>query len=448
MMNSRVLQGFRLVALFALCSFVLAPRSASASSLLLSNAVIHTVSGDVIPHGSVLIQNGKIAAVSDDTKPIRSLRSPDTTVLDLKGLHLYPGLIALDSALGLTEIESVRGTQDSTEAAASEYHPDVESWIAVNPDSEIIPVARGNGITHAEPAPQGGVVGGLSGLVALDGWTIEQMTIKHPTALHVYWPNMRLDTTPKDRIRDPARFKPLEEQSKERQAKLKALDDFFLEAGAYAKARAAGKCELNPPWEAMLPVMRAEVPLMVHANELRQIKAAVKWAQTNDYKIIIVGGRDAWEAADLLSSRKVPVIFEEIWAPPGRDSEAYDVNFKAPDVLRRAGVKVAFSNGADSFNTAMAKNLPYAAAQAVAFGLPPADALKGLTLYPAEILGVADRLGSIEAGKEATLFASDGDILDLRSNVKQMWIAGNEINLSSRHTRLYERYKNRPQAGQ
>ena len=150
--------------------------------------------------------------------------------------------------------------------------------------------------------------------------------------------------------------------------------------------------------------------------------------------------------ADLLASNNVPVVYAQTFAQPARDTEPYDVHFRAPEVLRQAGVQVAFSIGADSFNASLVKNLPYSAAQAVAFGLPAAEALKGLTLYPAQLAGVADRLGSIETGKEATLFAADGDILDLRAHVKRMWLAGKEVSLENRHTRLYEKYKNRPRA--
>jgi len=416
--------------------------SAPAESLLFSNAVVHTVSGETFSPGEVLIKGGKIESVGT------IVNTGDAEVIDLKGQHLYPGLIALDSALGLGEIEAVRATLDTTEVG--DYTPDVQSWIAVNPDSELIPVTRANGITHAEPAPQGGVVAGLSGLVALDGWTMEQMAIKHPAALHVYWPNMDLDTTPKEKFKDSSKFKSLEEQSHERTAKLKALEDFFAEARAYAKARQAiaqgGSPDpgINPPWEAMLPAVRGEIPIMVHAYDLRQIKAAVNWARTNDFKIILVGGRDAWLAAGLLAARKIPVVYEFTFTEPGHDYDGYDVNFRSPEILRKAGVTVAFSNGSDSFHAAIAKNLPYAAAQCVAFGLPENEALKALTLYPAQLLGVAQRLGSIEPGKEATLIVCDGSILDIRANVKRVWIAGREVSLESRHTRLYEKYKNRP----
>ena len=183
---------------------------------------------------------------------------------------------------------------------------------------------------------------------------------------------------------------------------------------------------------------------MVHADEVRQIRTAVKWAETNGFKIILAGGRDAWKVADLLATNRVPVIYDGTFTQPTRDTDSYDVQFSAPATLQKAGVTVAFAVGSRSGS--LAKNLPYEAAQAVAYGLPADNALKGLTLYPAQIAGISDRLGSIEAGKEATLFAADGDILDIRANVKRMWIAGREVGLENRHTRLYEKYRSRPKS--
>ena len=167
---------------------------------------------------------------------------------------------------------------------------------------------------------------------------------------------------------------------------------------------------------------------------------AVQWAAKHEYKIILAGGRDAWRVADLLAENQIPVIYESVFSQPARDFDSYDVQFAAPKHLFDAGVKVIFSETSAS----NARNLPYAAAQARAFGLPYEEAVKGLTLYPAQALGIADKLGSIESGKEATFFAADGDILDIRSNVQRMWIKGREISLENRHTRLYEKYRNRP----
>jgi imidazolonepropionase-like amidohydrolase len=431
------MSAFRLTAM--ICLGVSSATMAPAETILLRGATVHTVSGETFSPGDVLIQDGKIAAVG------KNLTVPDGTILDLMGEQLYPGLIALDTTLGLTEIGAVRATDDTREVG--DYTPDVESWIAVNPDSELLPVARGGGIAYFEPVPQGNIVSGQSGLVRLDGWTSEQMAARKPLALHVFWPDLTLDTTPKEKYSDASKWKSLEDQDKQRRLKVRELDEFFAEARAYARAKDAmtngvARPEKIPAWEAMLPYVRGELPVTVHANELRQIKSAVAWAVTNRFKIIIAGGRDAWRVADLLATNHIPVIYESAQSQPARDTDSYDTQFKAPEVLHAAGVTVLFSIG----GATLVKNMPYAAAQAVAFGLPEDEAIKGLTLYPAQVAGVDGWLGSIEPGKEATLIAVDGDLLDIRTNVKQMWIAGKPMSLESRHTRLYDKYKNRPKA--
>ena len=413
-----------------------------AETFVLTGATVHTVSGQTLSPGQVLVRDGKIAEVGE------KVSAGDAKQIDLTGQHLYPGLILLDSVLGLVEIEAVHATEDLAEVG--EYRPDVESWIAVNPDSELIPVTRANGIAYFEPVPQGGIISGQSGLVAVDGWTSEQMTIQKPIALHLFWPSLELDTTPKEKLPPKAKFKSLDEQAKERRAKLQSITEFFEEAKAYLKAKDAaanGKAtapDKVPAWEAMIPYLRGELPLVIHADEVRQIKSAVAWASTNQYKVVLAGARDAAMVAESLATNKIPVIYEDVYTLPVRATESYDVHFAAPAALQKAGVKVVFSIGPRTFETPMARNLPYLAAQSVAFGLPEDEALKGLTLYPAQLAGVAERLGSIEAGKDATLLAADGDILDLRANVKRMWLAGREVSLESKHTRLYEKYKNRP----
>jgi len=421
---------------------LLAPWSPE-ETVLYAGATVHTVSGETLSPGFLLAKGAKILSVSKTVPATK----PDRTV-DLKGLHLFPGLILPTSSLGLTEISAVRATQDTTETGT--FTPDVRAWLSVNPDSELIPVARANGITHALVLPLGGMVSGQSGVISLAGWTMEEMTVKAPVALHVFWPAMSLNVTPKELARG-SKAKSPEDQAKERNKRLKNLDDFFAEAHAYANARGVtpkdGKPAAKvPAWEAMLPVVRGELPLIIHADDARQIKAALVWAGQRKYKIAIAGGRDAWRVADELARAKVPVVFESTFDQPARDTDSYDAHFKAAATMQKAGVKVLFSQGPGSSAAAFARNVPYLAAQSVAFGLPESEALKGLTLYPAQVLGLADRLGSLEAGKEATFFASAGNILDLRSNVKRMWIAGHEAPLDSRHTRLHEKYKGRPAA--
>ncbi len=412
--------------------------SARAETLLFRAAVVHTIANGDITDGEVLVKDGKILLIG------KGLPTTGAQLIELKGQHLYPGLIAPNSSLGLVEIGGVRASVDTTEVGA--FTPDVQSWIAVNPDSELIPVARANGITHALVVPSGGIVPGQSGLIALAGWGVEGMTAKRPVAMHLEWPDMSLNTTPKEHLRDASKWKSPEDQAKERRKKLKEIEDFFDEAKAYAKARAAAAKDFkaHPAWESILPVVRGELPLFIYAEELRQIKAALQWSTNHNQRIVIVGGRDAALTADALAKTQTPVIFEHVFTLPPRDSDAHDVHFRAAAQLHKAGVKIAFGLGLGGWGASGLRNLPYSAAQSAAHGLPEAEALKSLTLYPAQILGVADRLGSIEQGKEASLIATDGNILDIRSNVKRMWIAGKETSLESRHTRLYEKYRNRP----
>jgi imidazolonepropionase-like amidohydrolase len=427
-------------------SFVLAAASllcasiVSAETLVLKNATVHTVTGETLSPGNVVVTDGKITAVSKDAT------AAGAKVIDLTGLHLYPGLILPASSLGLTEINAVRATQDTREVGS--FTPDVKAWLAVNPDSELLPVARANGITHFNVAPIGGVVAGYSGVMQMTGWTIESMAIRTPAALHLYWPQMGLNVRPKEFTADRSKWKSPEDQAKERNKKLKEIDDFFDDAEAYRKARSMAdktKAPLPvPAWEAMLPMLEGKAPIFIHADETRQIKAALAWAEKRKYSIVIEGARDAWRVADVLAKQKVPIIYDRLNDQPPQDTDPYDVQFKAPAVLQKAGVKVLFNEGMDSGNATFARNLPHSAGTAIAYGLPETEALKSITLYPAQVLGVADKLGSIEVGKEASLIASSGPILDIRSTVKHMWISGQEVSLESRHTKLYEKYKSRP----
>jgi imidazolonepropionase-like amidohydrolase len=417
-----------------------------AADTVFTAASVHTVSGDTLSPGAVHVRDGKIVAAG------KQLRVAGAKVVDLKGLHVFPGLIASSTSLGLIEIDAIRASRDMVETG--DFHPEVRSWLSVNPDSELLAVARANGITHFVVTPQGGVVSGQSGLLALDGWGIEEPVVKSPVALHVTWPRVDLDTTPRERFANPAQWKSLDDQAKDRAKKFRELDEFFAEARAYAKAKAgaaAGQHKVVPAWEAMLPFVSGELPLVVHAEDVRQIKAAVNWAVTNKLKLILAGGRDAWMHADLLATNKVPVIYERTFNMGGalsastpRDTLAYDTHFTAPAKLHAAGVKIIFNESLGGDAASTTRNLPYQAAQAVAFGLPRAEALRAITLNPAQALGVADRLGSIEAGKDATFFGATGDILDARTQVRRMWISGREVSLDSRHTRLFEKYKARP----
>lgn len=414
--------------------------AAQAASVILTAEWIHPVSAPTIHHGSIRIQDGKITEVG------AKVSGDDATRLDLGTQHLYPGLIAASTVLGLVEIDSIRASRDSNEVG--DYTPDVYSWLAVNPDSELIPVARANGFTHVEVTPQGGVVSGYSGLIRLAGWTIEDLSVKKAVALNIFWPSFALDLSFKTGASSSDKTKSPEDQIKDRERQLKELDEFFNEAEAYHKAASARKDDPTfarvPAWDAMLPAVRHEVPLFIHANELRQIRSAAEWLARRHYTGVIVGAQDAWRCAELLATNHIGVVFEQVFSLPGRDVDSYDVHFSAPAVLNKSGVKVAFGEGAERFGASNVRNLPYSAAQAAAFGLPREEAVKGLTLYPAEMLGVADHLGSLAPGRDATVIAVDGDILDIKSHVTRMWIEGQESDLSSRHTRLNSKYQKRP----
>jgi imidazolonepropionase-like amidohydrolase len=410
--------------------------TAQAASVLLKDGWIFTASGPVLTNASVLIRDGRIQKVGS------GLTDKADTVVELGGQRVFPGLIAPTTVLGLLEIDALRATRDTTEVG--EYSADVSAWIAVNPDSELIPVARANGYTHAQVVPSGGTVSGYSGLIQLDGWTIEDLTIEKAVALHLRWPGFGLDTTPRPPGKDSGPS--LEDQVRDRDRKLREIDAFFTEAAAYSEAKKVAKegFKIVPAWEAMLPVVRKERPLWIHVNEARGIRSAAEWSVRRGFKAVIAGGRDAWREAAYLAEHRIPVAYEHVFTQPVRDTDPYDVHYSAPAVLAKAGVLLAFSEGTEQFGASNIRNIPYSAAQARAFGLPYEDAVRGLTLNAAQMLGVSDRLGSIEPGKEATLFIADGDILDLKAQVKRMWIRGREVDLSSRHTRLYEKYRKRP----
>ena len=411
--------------------------SAIAESILLKNASIHTITLGDLERGDVLIENSKISLVAN------SIDTPADQVIDLKGKHIYPGMIAMTTTLGLLEINAVRSTLDTTEVG--QWTPEILSWRAINPDSELIPVARANGITHAQPIPLGGTVSGQSGVIQLDGWTIEDLMVRPSVGLHLFWPSMSLNHSPKALSNNPSNWKAPGEQAKKRKKQILEITEFFESAKAYVGRREADTtAPAVPNWESTRAWVKGDIPLFIHANERRQIESAVEWSVEQKYSMVLVGGQEAWMLADLLARHKIPVIYEHTFTLPQQDVASYDVQFTAPKVLSNAGVKVIFSEGSNRFAASAVRNLPNSAAQAVAFGLEKNSALRGLTIYPAQLLGLDDKLGSIETGKEASLIALNGELLDTRAQVTHMWIQGKPVSLSSRHTKLYDKYRSRP----
>ncbi len=394
------------------------------------NATIHPVSSVTIEKGTIIFDKGKITAVG------ASVSVPQgAEVIDASGKHVYPGLISPDTYIGLNEIGAVRATWDRNESGR--INPNVKASVAFNPESELIPVARANGITTVITSPGGGIVSGMGAAMTMDGWTNEETALKSPIGLYVNWPSMHVNRAPRVRTSE-------EDQKKERDKQLKELADAFKDARAYMNAKKAESDKSIPyhnvdaRWEAMIPVLEGKVPVVVRATEMRQIEAAVAWAEQEKLRLIIAGGHDAWRVADLLRKNNVPVLAGGIHRIPGRSFERYDEAFVLPEKLRQAGIQFAIISEDEA---AHERNLPYQAATAAAYGLPKDEALKAITLYPAQIFGIADRVGSIEVGKDATLIVTTGDPLEITSNVTMEFIQGRRIDLSSRHTMLYEKYE-------
>ncbi|HEX8678610.1 MAG TPA: amidohydrolase family protein [Chthoniobacterales bacterium] len=404
------------------------PAPAQNRPIVLRGATIHPVSGPDIAGGAIVFANGKITALGPD-----AAAPPDAEVIEASGKHVYPGLISANTVLGLIEIGAVRATVDVAEPGT--INPNARSVSSINPDSELLPVTRANGILTALAAPEGGLLSGQSALVRLDGWTPEEMTVRSPVAMHLHWPEMRID-------RDPRAPKSPDDQQKEADKSIKTIRDAFGIARSYWQAKKAPPAdfESDQRWEAMIPVFDGRLPVFVHANSAAQIEAALAFAKEEQLKITIVGGQDAWRMAPQLKATDTAVIFALPTALPPRRDDPYDSQFANPARLHEAGVRFCIARAGRESEAPHERTLPYEASMSAAFGLPKEEALKAVTLYPAQILGVADQLGSLEVGKAATLIVTNGDPLDFPTNVEMAFIDGRRIDLSNRQTRLRDKY--------
>ena len=413
--------------------------AATGAAVSIVHATVHTVSGGTIEDGTVSFRAGRIVAVGRGLPAL-----PGATVVEATGKHLWPGMIDANTVVGLTEIGSVAGSVDTAETGS--LNPEVNTAIAVNPDSELINVTRANGITHVLTVPEGGLVSGSSTLIRLAGWTWEDLTAARPVAMHVRWPSFK--------IRRTAGFRGTltseEDQKKERDESLKKIKNLFEAASAYAKAKAAGGTPGRPfegdaALEAMLPVLDGKIPLIVQADEIKQIRSAVAFAESQGVRMILLGAGDAPVAADLLREKKIPVIVDGVLSVPGREDEPYDAAYSVAARLKKAGVTFCISSGGGGFGASNTRNLPYHAGMAAAFGLAKDDAVRAITLEPARILGVDADLGSIENGKSASIILTDGDPLEVETKLYASWIDGRPVALEdNRHERLYRKYAARP----
>ncbi len=407
-------------------------------SYAIRNVRIITVTGPVIDNGTVVIANGRIAAVGANASVPSGAK-----VIEGKGLSVYPGMIDSDTEIGLTEIGSVAGSVDTNEIGDNNANIHVD--VAIHPDSSHIAVTRVNGVTSALTAPRGGLIAGQSAFLNLDGWTPREMVLKSPVAMHINWPGGGGGRGFGGEFGGQRRS--ATELRREQEKQIESLKKILRDAAAYGDAKDARAKDPSLPkqnvdlkLEALIPVVRGQMPVVINANLERDLKGAIAFVAEMKLKAIISGGAEAYRVADLLKAKNIPVLVGPVLRMPVRADDPYDAAFTNAGLLSKAGVKIAFETN----DSAYSRNLPYHAGMAAAFGLPKEEALKAVTIYPAEIFGIADRVGSIEQGKIANLIVTDGDPLEIRTQIKHVFINGRDIPLTSRHTELYEKYKARP----
>lgn len=405
-----------------------APQSAP---VVLRGATIHTVSRGVIQNGTIVLDRGKIVAIGGaDVAVPRAAK-----VVDVTGKHIYPGLVDAYSTVGITEIGAVDVSNDIEELG--DFNPNVRAEVAVNAESRHIGTTRSAGVLVAFSTPGGGLISGLSSAMSLEGWTWEEMSMKGAAALNVNWPN------PNARPRrfgggGPGGQGANQPAPKTYAEQVEMIKDYFAEARAYRDAVKAGQLvRTDARYAAMIPALNGEIPVIVAADGVAQINDAITWGKAEGLKIVIRGGQDAIHVASRLKAENVPVILTSTMAAPDREYEGYDSRYTTPARLHAAGVKFAISGGAGALYS---NRLPYEAGVAVAFGLPEEEALKAVTLNAAELMGVADKVGSLDVGKEATLLITTGTPLDMTSNVEQAYIQGREINMMDIHRFFFEKY--------
>ena len=423
----------RLLFLAGICAS--APLAAQSRAVVIRNATLVPVTAPKIERGTIVLRNGRIEAMG-----VNVSAPSDATVVDGTGLFVYPGLIDSGTNLGLTEIGSVPGGEDTREIG--DFNPQNVILSGINPHSELIPVTRVDGVTTAITNAEGGLISGAAALIDLAGWTAADMAVVPRAAMVVNFPTS---------VQQGGGFggggggqqRSAAERREQMNRQVRQLYQFFEDAKAYAdirtRATGASAPNANQKFEAMIPFVRGELPVIVDASAPDQIRGAIQFADSLKLKIIIRGARDGWQLADTLAAHKIPVIVGPLTQAPGND-EPYDLVYANPGVLAGAGVQLAFQSS-DASNS---RTLPYHAALATAYGLNPDEALKALTINPARMFGIADRYGSLEVGKVANVFVTTGDPLDVRTHVRHVYIRGESIPFTDRHTELYEKFRARP----
>lgn len=406
--------------------------SPQSKSILLINAHAHIGNGKSYPKSIIGFKDGKIAEVYNaNIVDYKNLKYD--SVIDLEGKHIYPGFIVANSSLGLNEIDAVRATHDYAETGS--INPNVRSIIAYNTDSKIMPTVRSNGVLTAQITPRSGLISGTSSIVSLDGWNWEDALLKENDAIHINWPHYVLeDVNRKKDKKDSVSREDI------RRRQLQSLDDFFSAAKAYINS--SYNYEINLRFEAMRGVFTGKKSLFIHADHIRELSEAVYFKKTHGIpKLIIVGGADSWRQPELFVDNEIGIVVRRVHSLPSRQDEDIDLPYKLPALLDKSGIVFCLDNSGDMENM-NTRNLPFYAGTARAHGLEGEKAVQSITLNAAIILGIDDRVGSLEAGKDATLFVSEGDALDMLTNkVEMAFIQGRVVNLDNHQKQLYLKYK-------
>jgi imidazolonepropionase-like amidohydrolase len=430
--------------------------AASGEAILIRDADVYPVTTAPVKNVSVLIRDGKIAEIGPKIAVPKGAR-----VVEAKGLRVYPGIIDSGTELGLSEVPAERVTVDTGELG--EFMPQLRALVAVNPDSEHFGVVRVNGITSAMTFPSSGgggggrfgggasqMIAGQAALIHTDGWTWEEMEINRSAAMHVIFPSLggrggRGGALPDSAVPElfgNAGASGYTQQKRNYEQQVAKLTEFFEDARRYQKARAANApgFERDLKYEAMIPVLERKMPVAVSVSRASCIHDAIAFAEKEHIRMVLLQPRELLKVAAEVKANNIPVILGRVLALPEHEDDPYDEAFTLPGQAYKAGVKFAFG----TFTNEFVRDIPYQAATAVAFGLPYDEALKAITINAAEIWGAADQIGSVEKGKIADLMVTDGDPLEIQTQVRHLYIRGNEIPLTNKQTRLYEKYSGRP----
>ena len=396
--------------------------------LFIKNGTIHVGNGQVIQNGTIKVNDGKIVEVGANI----AIPAGDVKVFDAKGGQIYPGLILPVTQLGLVEVPSVRSTVDATELG--DLNPNIRSIVAYNTDSKVINTLKSNGILMANIVPNGSLIAGSSSLVQLDAWNWEDAAVKMDLGIHFIMPSLIVVPNP---FADAPAANAASETLKKNMDQVESVKLFLREAKAYNQE--ATHKQTNLKFEAVKGLFNKTQKFFVHCDLVKEMLIAIDFAKEFGFDEVIVGGSDSWQIAGLLKANNIAVILSQMHNLPTMADDDVDQPYKAATALQKAGVLFAIN---DDDGQTRGRNLAFNAGTAAAYGLTKEEALSAITLNTAKILGVGDRAGSLEAGKDANIVVSEGDILDMRSSVVTMaFVQGRQVDLTDKHKELFERYK-------